>query len=209
VLSIVVVAVVATSLWFPWRGVVVAIVTVAAVYSAVAVNPLTRATGVLDESSAAKTVRQVDAIVVAPRHGTWAASDFFADGLLNGEGVDSLSSFNDPVNRQAWEVLDPHHRFERAWNRLGYIGFDWEPGRVVPRITAPLGDVVAVAIDPCDARLTRLRLAAIVSAKVLSAPCLRARGALHVLGQPYVVYQRVAGTPDALVNSSRAAASRS
>src|SRR5262249_45911978 len=133
----------------------------------------------------------IDKHVVRPVGGNWAAEGLAASALLNGQGASSLSSYNDPVDSKAWRVLDPDGRFEPAWNRLGYIDFLWDPTAREPIIENPEADVVRVRVDPCDARLARLRLVAILAEHAVDAPCLRKLDTLHWHGEHLSAYRVV------------------
>jgi hypothetical protein len=189
--SVICLTIVIASLFVRWRAIVVGIATIVAVVSGLVVNPLSQGLGALDRSSPAALVRQIDTRLVAPSHGAWAAEDLYVDGLLNGEGVNSLSSFNDPVVAHAWRILDPRPRDEKAWNRLGYIRFAWKSGLNAPLIENPQGDVIQVSVDPCDGRLTRLKLRVIVSNENLVAPCLSRLNQFRWMGRTFLIYQRL------------------
>jgi hypothetical protein len=161
------------------------------VVSGLVVNPLMHGLGALDDSRAATVVRTVDRRVVKPASGTWAADNVYAIGLLNGEGVRSLTAYNDPVDKAGWKTLDPTGRYEGVWNRFGYIIFDWRPGLKKPQITAPVDDQVYVLADPCDPRLDRLQLTAVVSSHPLDdSACLRPLRTFRWIGTNLHVYER-------------------
>jgi hypothetical protein len=172
-----------------WWGVALVLATALAVSSGILVNPLVKGTGALDNSSAARLVRHIDTTSV-PVHGTWAADTWFADGLLNGEGVNSLSSFNNPVNTPGWRRLDPHDKYKTEWNRFGYIIFGWNTRlrRVV--VDNPTGDSVRVFINPCSRNLSAFNLRVVVSSHPLTAPCLVTAGHIRWMGTQYSVYRR-------------------
>jgi hypothetical protein len=193
--SVICLTIVTASLFVRWRAIVVGIATIVAVVSGLVVNPLSQGLGALDRSSPATLVRQIDTRLVAPSHGAWAAENLYVDGLLNGEGVNSLSSFNDPVVVSAWRILDPRRRYEKAWNRLGYIRFAWKSGLNAPVIDNPQNDVVQVSVDPCDGRLTRLRLRVIVSSQNLVAPCLSRLNHFRWMGTTFAIYARLNRPP--------------
>ncbi len=172
-----------------WRVVAVIVGVAFAVVSGALVNPVTKGLGALTDSAAAATVRRLDDRHVAPARGTWAADDIYADALLNGQGVDSLSSYNDPVDEQAWRVVDPRRRYESAWNRFGYIVFDWHEGQVTPVVANPASDVITVTIDPCDPRLTRLDLRVILSSRPLRGSCLTPLATVRWHGNRYAAYR--------------------
>jgi hypothetical protein len=172
-----------------WTAVLMLAV-IASVVSGALVNPLMRGIGELEDSRAAAVVRSLDRDIVEPSGGRWAADLTFASALLNGNGVDSLSSYNDPVSATGWRVLDPRGRYEQAWNRFGYIVFHWIPGLRDPMIDTPQEDIVRVEVDPCDRRLSRLGLTTIVSSVQLSAPCLTMLALMRWKGTNLTVYAR-------------------
>ncbi len=159
------------------------------------VNPLVQGVGALDTSPAATTVRRLDRTVVAPQHGTWAADTVLSGALLNGEGVDSLTSFNNPVDVAGWRHLDPHGVYERAWNRFGYISFYWDTALYSPIIENAQQDYVVVAINPCSATLDAFRLRMIVSMQALRAPCLVPAGRMRWMGTDDYLYRRGSTPP--------------
>lgn len=189
-LPVVVVGVLVVLLFTRWWVVALVAATTLGVISGAVVNPLSVGLGSLDDSRAARIVRRIDDRLVKPGRGAWAADTIFADGLLNAQGVDSLSSFNDPVSTDGWRVLDPRGRYEDAWNRFAYISFAWEPGLPAPVVEAPIADQLTVRTDPCDRRLSRLRLRAVVSRQPLDAGCLAEVARFSWQGDRYTIYER-------------------
>ena len=90
---------------------------------------------------------RLDRTYVSPTASTWAGDDLFLVPLLNGTGVDSLSSFDDPVDRDGWHVLDPAGTYETQWNRFAYVRLELEAGLAEPVVESPQPDVVVVRID--------------------------------------------------------------
>lgn len=189
-LPVILVALGVAALWTRWWSGALAGAVVISVVSGALVNPVTLGLGAIDDSHAAALVRRIDERVVDRGGGTWAADDIYVNGLLNAQGVDSLSSFNDPVDPRGWRVLDPSGRRRDVWNRFAYIRFVWEPGRGRPEIEAPVTDVVVVRADPCDPRLGRLRLRAVVSSQPLDGACLRERATFRWQGNRFRIYDR-------------------
>ncbi|MFM8304096.1 MAG: hypothetical protein ACKOA9_07360 [Actinomycetota bacterium] len=183
-----VVAVFCTRYWAYALGAAVAF----SVLSGVIVNPLIRGTAALDDSRAAQVVRRVDERRIEPQNGRWASDNLYANALLNGQGANSLTSFNDPVDMDGWRILDPSGARENKWNRYAYITFLWDPSVTRPKFDLPSDDWVRVRIDPCDPRLSRLRLRAVLSSTPLDAPCLSERARFLWSGQRYTVYDRSA-----------------
>jgi hypothetical protein len=180
-----------TRLWAVGLG----MVTVLALLSGASVNPLMRGLGELTNSTAAATVRRVDTAIVATERENWAADSGGVIALLNAQGVNSLSSFNDPVNKRAWRALDTQGRYEPQWNRFGYIVFHWEPGHHGINVENPAEDVVLVRIDPCDSRLANLGLRAVVSSQPLDgATCLSPVAQMRWMGTQQTVYMRAPNT---------------
>jgi hypothetical protein len=187
---VVLVAVLAALLFTRWRAVAVVTAVVVAVVSGVLVNPLTVGLGALDDSRASALVERLDERFVERGDGAWAADDIYVNGLLNAHGVRSLSSFNDPVVPSGWRVLDPRGRQEAAWNRFAYIFFDWSPEQTGVTIENPTQDQISVRIDPCNPRLDRLSLRAVVSEEPLTAACLAERARFRWQGRQFRVYER-------------------
>ena len=105
--------------------------------------------------------------------------------------MNSLSSFNNPVDTKGWRRLDPHAVYENQWNRFGYISFSWNTTLYEPVIESPAKDYVIVLINPCSASLTTFRLRMIVSSHALRAPCLAPAGRMEWMGTRDFLYRRV------------------
>lgn len=162
-----------------------------AVAISIHVNPLTHGIGALESSDAAEQVTSLDRIVRSSNPGAvWAGDDLYLVPLLNGTGVNSLSSFNDPVSPEGWRLLDPAGQYEEQWNRFSYIIFRWETGLPAPVVESPAPDVVVVRVDPCDAALDDLELRAIVSSAPLEDACLTNRGQFSWQGLQRNLYER-------------------
>lgn len=189
-LAVIATVVIVALLCYRWWRTALVLATALAVSSGILVNPLVKGTGALDNSSAARLVRQIDQTSVAPVHGTWAADSNFTDGLLNGEGVNSLSSFNNPVDANGWRRLDPQGTSQKKWNRYGYIIFAWATHSVGLTIVNPETDVVLVFINPCSRRFSPLNLRAVVASQPLTAPCLVPEGRFRWMGAQNFVYRR-------------------
>jgi hypothetical protein len=187
VLATVVIVTLLCTRWWATAGV---LATLLAVGSGILVNPLVQGTGALASTPAAAEVRHLDRTTVEPTHGAWAGDTVLVDALLNGEGVNSLSSFNNPVDPRGWQRLDPHRRYERQWNRFGYISFTWDTALTGVRVHAPQKDYVVVTIDPCSPRLASFKLRMVVSSHPLVAPCLAPAGHVHWMGTRYSIYRR-------------------
>ena len=190
-LAVLATGVVTTLLCTRWWGPAAALAAALAITSGIMVNPLVQGVGALGSSPAASQVRHLDRTVVAPHHGTWAADTVLVDALLNGEGVNSLTSFNNPVDTRGWRRLDPDDVYQKQWNRFGYISFSWNTAVSEPIIHSPAKDYVIVTINPCSARLTAFRLRMIVSSDALHAPCLAPAGRLEWMGTRDFLYRRV------------------
>lgn len=190
-LGVLATAVVVTLLCTRWWATAGVLATLLAIGSGILVNPLVQGTGALDSSHAATVVRHLDQASVAPTHGTWAADSILVDALLNGEGVNSVSSFNNPVDIHGWEHLDPHRTYEKQWNRFAYINFAWDTHMTGVRVAASAIDHVVVTIDPCSPRLATFKLRMIVSSHRLLAPCLAPAGRIRWMGTRYSIYRRV------------------
>jgi hypothetical protein len=191
-LAVIVTIIVVGLLCSRWWAAALVLATALAVSSGILVNPLVKGTGALDNSTAARTVRQIDKTSVAPFHGTWAADDIFASGLLNGEGVNSLSSFNNPVDAQGWRKLDPQNTYQNQWNRYGYIVFSWDTNSPFLTVDNPAIDAVKVFINPCSRKLSAFNLRMVVASHPLTASCLVPAGHFRWMNIQFSVYRRVA-----------------
>jgi hypothetical protein len=190
-LTVVLVALFAAALLTRWSTIAVAAAVVLAIASAAVVNPVIRGLGEIDRSQAAKEIRRIDRALVASTGGRWATDGLLPNGLLTGQGVNSLSSYNDPVDRVGWQIIDPAMHFEDKWNRFGYIVFQWVPGQAEPVVEAPQNDIVVVSIDPCDPRLSRLQLKVIVTTRALPpSACLNKITQLQWQGQALTLFER-------------------
>jgi hypothetical protein len=154
------------------------------------VNPVMRGIGAIRESPAAHELRRINTEIVAPHDGTWAADDIMLVPLVNGNGFDALSSFNDPVNREGWRLLDPMGQYEEEWNRFAYILFAWEPGRGDLTIEAVQADVVRVHADPCAPVFDDFELRAVIASTPISGQCLEFASNIEWQGVTRTVWLR-------------------
>jgi hypothetical protein len=139
--------------------------------NAATINPLQHGLGTLLGGPAARLGRELRA-----RPGTGSVLEFWdgnilTRGGLTASGVDLVSGLNSYPDVKSWRVLDPTDASRQAWDSYNNAVWNPAPPGSAPQISGS-GDTVAVAVDPCDPRLGRLGIRTIVSAQVLSDPCL-------------------------------------
>ncbi len=153
----------------------------------VTVNPISRGVGDIGSSDIVEKVHNSTSKNNDP---VWAVDDLYLVPVVNIAGVNSLSSFNDPVSPKGWGVLDPLSEARTTWNRFAYVLFYWRSGTDEVKIEAPSPDVVTVGIDPCSERLTRLELTHILSTTQLTGDCLNYVTSTKWMGIERYIYSR-------------------
>lgn len=185
-------AVVATSIWWLLRGRSTVRrflpLTLFMVGSGILVNPIVVGVGPLAKSDAVQSIRTLAMDAPGLR---FASTGFYEDALLIASAVPQLSGQQVLApNRQTWMSLDTGHQFEDYWNRgQSYVNFAWSVGSQL-NIWNPSPDVIQIVIDPCDERLTVLRLGFVVSPSPISATCLTNSQIIHWMEADLFVYKR-------------------
>jgi hypothetical protein len=151
--------------------------TVMALLCVCLVNPITYKFGDIATSKAARLVSEIDS--ASMRQSIWATDDIYLVSLLNFQGINSLSSFNDPVGEN-WRIIDKSGEFEASWNRFAYINFNWNEDSKQIVITSPYPDVIEVNVNPCDKSLRKLQLTHIISSRQLP---IASKDCLHEVDQ--------------------------
>jgi hypothetical protein len=139
--------------------------------SAATVNPLQRGLGALLDHPATRLGEELRTRPGAGSVLNFWGGDITARGGLTASGVDLVSGVNIYPNEAAWRVLDPDDSQRQAWDRYNNAVWYPAPPGAEPRIEGE-GDTIAVTLDPCDRRLSRLGVGTVVSIEPLSAPCL-------------------------------------
>jgi hypothetical protein len=141
------------------------------VISAATINPLQHGLDALLDHPSARLGRELRARPGAGSVLNFWGGDINARGGLTASGVDLVSGVNVYPNEEAWRVLDPDDSQRQAWDRYNNAVWYPAPPGAEPRIEGE-GDTIAVTVDPCDRRLSRLGVGTVVSIEQLSAPCL-------------------------------------
>jgi len=157
----------------------------AALVAVANINPLVRDFGSLKDSPISEAVRKGSNEAERP---VWAVDDLYLVPIVNFQGIDSLSSFNDPVGEKGWGTLDPSGEASFNWNRFAYILFDWNEEAKEPKIVSSAPDVIMVSASPCDRQLKQLGVSHIISSKELNQDCLSHRGHYLWMGASRYLY---------------------
>lgn len=139
--------------------------------SAATVNPLQHGLDALLDHPATRLGKELRTRSGAGSVLNFWGGDITARGGLTASGVDLVSGVNVYPNEAAWRVLDPDDSERQAWDRYNNAVWYPAPPGAEPRIEGE-GDTIAVTVDPCDQRLSRLGVGTVVSIEELSAPCL-------------------------------------
>ena len=110
------------------------------------VNPLYRGAFDLGDTRTGKQVASVE----HAKPGKWVAvGSGEAGAILVQSGVRAFSGVQNYPSREMWKEIDPTSRYEKVWNRLAHI--QWEFGSGKPTVTLIQEDLIEVKLDPCSA----------------------------------------------------------
>ena len=118
---------------------------IASVTIGAAVNPLYRGIFNLNDTRIGQAVLEID----EADPGTWiGVGESSTMAVLVSSGVDAYSGMQPYPSEEMWEDIDPDGSDETAWNRLGYVR--WEFGQGEPESTNPATDQIVSTFDACS-----------------------------------------------------------
>ena len=195
-IAIAVIAAVASAALYFWRPLVsVGVLALFGLMVSVPVNPLVSGISQARDALVVTTVRTISS--ASNGDGAWVADTYPLASLLTTAGVRNLSGVNLYPNVAAWEIIDPSHTYENAWNRYSQAVWSFDTNLKAAEVALPQADMVEVKINPCDPVLDKFNLRHIVTETRVAAPCLRLQEeSVGPYGVPVFFYQRTpVGTP--------------
>ena len=166
------VAVGTASLYF-WRPLVsVVVLTAFGLLAALPANPLINGLSQTRDSAVASMARSIAA---EPGDvGAWVGETYVIASLLTTAGVQNLSGVNLYPNVPAWELIDPDHEFENAWNRYAQAVWSFDVSLKAPVVRLVQADMIEVLVNPCDPVLDKFNVRHLVTPRQMQGPCLSA-----------------------------------
>ena len=189
-IAIAVIAAIASASLYFWRPLVsVGMLALFGLMVSVPVNPLVSGISQARDSLVATTVRAISS--ASNGDGAWVAETYPLASLLTTAGVRNLSGVNLYPNVAAWEIIDPSHTYENAWNRYSQAVWSFDTNLKAAEVALPQADMVEVKINPCDPVLDKFNLRHIVTETRVAAPCLRLQEeSVGPYGVPVFFYER-------------------
>ena len=189
-IAIAVIAAIASASLYFWRPLVsVGMLALFGLIVSVPVNPLVSGISQARDSLVATTVRAISS--ASNGDGAWVAETYPLASLLTTAGVRNLSGVNLYPNVAAWEIIDPSHTYENAWNRYSQAVWSFDTNLKAAVVALPQADMVEVKINPCDPVLDKFNLRHIVTETRVAAPCLRLQEeSVGPYGVPVFFYER-------------------
>ena len=183
------VAVGTAALYF-WRP-LVSVVLLAAfgLMAALPVHPLING---LSQTRDSAVVSRARTIATEPgENGAWVGETYVIASLLTTAGVQNLSGVNLYPNVPAWELIDPDHEFENAWNRYAQAEWLFDVSSKAPVVRLMQADMVKVTVNPCDPVLDKFNVRHLVSLRLMEGSCLSAPSeVVGPDGAPAFFYER-------------------
>ena len=137
----------ATFLFF-WRGmapIAALLLLVATVATTGNVNPLYRGLYDLRATKTGQSIQRIDDRAA----GAWVGVGSYSTmALLMESGVESFSGVQTYPPKKMWSEVDPSSRYEKVWNRLGHV--QWQFGKGSPKLSNPTPDVIKGTFDGCS-----------------------------------------------------------
>lgn len=118
---------------------------VVALASSAAVNPIY--IGVLDlrETRVSQAIVKLD----TGKPAAWVGiGGPLVTGLLLESGVEAYNGTQGAPSKKMWDAVDPHHKYNNEWNRIG--GVIWGAGAGEPKVINPAPDVILATYDACS-----------------------------------------------------------
>jgi len=183
------VAVSTAALYF-WRP-LVSVVLLAAfgLLVALPVNPLVNG---LSQTRDSAVVSKARTIATEPgATGAWVGETYFIASLLTTAGVQNLSGVNLYPNVPAWELIDPDHEYENAWNRYAQAVWSFDVSSKAPIVRLVQPDMIEVMVNPCDPVLDKFNVRHLVTLRRMQGSCLSAPSeVVGPEGAPAYFYER-------------------
>jgi len=183
------VAVSTAALYF-WRP-LVSVVLLAAfgLLLALPVNPLVNG---LSQTRDSAVVSKARTIATEPgATGAWVGETYFIASLLTTAGVQNLSGVNLYPNVPAWELIDPDHEYENAWNRYAQAVWSFDVSSKAPIVRLVQPDMIEVMVNPCDPVLDKFNVRHLVTLRRMQGSCLSAPSeVVGPEGAPAYFYER-------------------
>ena len=136
------------------------------------VNPLVNGLSQTRESAVVSTAKAIDSEPNGA--GAWLAESYPIASLLTTAGVQNLSGVNLYPNVPAWELIDPDHQYENAWNRYSQAAWSFDTASKAPVVRLVQEDAIEVTVGPCDPVLDKFNVRHIVTLRRMQAACLGA-----------------------------------
>ena len=195
-IAIAVIAAVASAALYFWRPLVsVGVLALFGLMVSVPVNPLVSGISQARDSLVVTTVRTISS--ASNGDGAWVADTYPLASLLTTAGVQNLSGVNLYPNVAAWEIIDPSHTYENAWNRYSQAVWSFDTNLKAAVVALLQADMVEVKINPCDPVLDKFNVRHIVTETRITASCLMLQEeSVGPYGVPVFFYERTpVGTP--------------
>jgi len=179
-----------TAALYFWRPLVsVGLIAAFGLLVALTANPLTNG---LSQTRDSAIVSKARTIAAEPgEDGAWVGETYAIASLLTTAAVQNLSGVNLYPNVRAWELIDPDHEYENAWNRYSQAVWSFDVSSKAPVVRLVQADMVEVTISPCDPVLDTFNVRHLVTPRRMQASCLRSP--LEVVGPegvPVYFYER-------------------
>lgn len=166
----VLVAVVTAAVYF-WRPLVsVGVIAAFGLIAALPANPLVSGLSQTRDSSVAQQARSISS--QPGDSGAWVGETYEIASLLTTAGVQNLSGVNLYPNVPAWELIDPDHEYENAWNRYAQSVWSFDTSSKAPVVRLVQADMIEVTINPCDPVLDAFNVRHLVTPRRMQASCL-------------------------------------
>lgn len=172
ILGALVVAVAASAVYF-WRPVSsIAGLAAFGLLVSLPVNPLVNGMSQTRQSAVVSTARSIDSEQSGA--GAWVGETYVIASLLTTAGVQNLSGVNLYPNVSAWELIDPDHEYENAWNRYAQAVWSFDVSSKAPVVRLVPADMIEVTVNPCDPVLDKFNVRHLVTPRQMQGSCLSA-----------------------------------
>jgi hypothetical protein len=168
----VLVAVVTAALYF-WRPLLsVCVLAAFGLLVSLPVNPLVNGLSQTRESAVVSRAKSINS--EQNDAGAFLAETYAIASLLTTAGVQNLSGVNLYPNVPAWELIDPDHQYETAWNRYSQAVWSFDTASKAPVVRLVQEDTIEVTVNPCDPVLDKFNIRHIVTLRQMQVACLGA-----------------------------------